>query len=198
MKQTFLAVTAGCALLSAGIAQCATPRTRDEAISNSISYVFATDLGSGVYQLGDRTLQIYRLTYTKELREPTPERFGARLDLPVTLGFFDFSPVNVVSHGLPSRIDSFAAVPGIELDYLLRNDWHLLPYARAGFSVASSSVDGWLFGTGVALERNGEFHGWDARVRTELAYAGVNYRQDVPNDRFVRLRQGFDLTRALR
>src|SRR6187549_2872107 len=143
MNHLFLAVAACCALLpAAAVAQTAAAR-REEAISTSISYVFATDLGSGVYQLGDRTLQIYRLTYTKELREPTPEKFGARLDLPVTLGFFDFSPVNVVSHGLPSRIDSFAAVPGIELDYLLRNDWHLLPYARAGFSMASSSVDGW-------------------------------------------------------
>jgi len=202
MKHSFLAMSlavgACCALLPAGaLAQSAAPRQRDEAISTSISYVFATDLGSGVYDLGGRTLQIYRLTYTKELREPTPEKFGARFDLPVTLGFFDFSPVDVVSHGLPTRIDSFAAVPGIELDYLLRNDWHLLPYARAGFSMASSSVDGWLFGTGLALERNGEFHGWDSLVRSELAYAGVNYRHDVPDDRFVRMRQGFDFTRAL-
>src|SRR5689334_11864747 len=191
MKKQFLAVGACCALLpAAAVAQSAAARQREEAISTSISYVFATDLGSGVYDLGGRTLQIYRLTYTRELREPTPEKFGARLDLPMTLGFFDFSPVDVVSHGLPTRIDSFAAVPGIELDYLLRDDWHLLPYARAGFSMASSSVDGWLFGTGLAAERNCEFHGWDARVRSELAYAGVNYRHDGANDRFVRLRQG--------
>src|SRR5690348_13330918 len=192
MQKQFLAVGACCALLPAvALAQSAATRQREEAISTSISYVFATDLGSGVYDLGGRTLQIYRLTYTKELREPKPQKFGARFELPVTLGFFDFSPVDVVSHGLPTRIDSFAAVPGIELDYLLRNDWRLLPYVRAGFSVASSSVDGWLFGTGLALERHGEFHGWDSLVRSELAYAGVDYRQDVPDDRFVRLRQGF-------
>jgi hypothetical protein len=197
MKTKFLAASACCALLPAVAVAQATPRQRDEAISTSISYVFATDLGSGVYDLGGRTLQIYRLTYTKELREPTPEKFGARFDLPVTFGFFDFSPVDVVSRGLPTRIDSFATVPGFELDYLLRRDWHLLPYARAGFSVASSSVDGWLFGTGLALERNQDFHGWDALVRSELSYAGVDYRHDGATDRFVRLRQGFDFTRAL-
>ena len=198
MKTHFRAVFASCTLLPAlAAAQSASDRRTDEAVSNSISYVFATDLGSGVYDLGGRTLQIYRLTYTKEVREPTPEKFGLRFDLPVTFGFFDFSPVDVISRGLPSRIDSFAAVPGVELDYLLRDDWHLIPYARAGFSVASSSVDGWLFGTGLRLERRGEFHGWDSLVRSELAYAGVNYRQDVPDDRFVRLRQGIDLTRPL-
>lgn len=198
MKTNFRAAFACCALLPAvALAQSASERRTDEAVSNSISYVFATDLGSGVYDLGGRTLQIYRLTYTKELREPTPQSVGLRFDLPVTLGFFDFSPVDVISHGLPTRIDSFAAVPGVELDYLLRGDWHLIPYARAGFSVASSSVDGWLFGTGLRLERRREFHGWDALARSELAYAGVNYQHDVPDDRFVRLRQGFDLTRPL-
>lgn len=199
MKTHFRAAFAGCALLPAlAAAQSASDRRTDEAVSDSISYVFATDLGSGVYDLDGRTLQIYRLTYTKELREATPQEFGLRFDLPVTFGFFDFSPVDVISRGLPSRIDSFAAVPGVELDYLLRGDWHLVPYARAGFSVASSSVDGWLFGTGLRLERTREFHGWDSLVRSEIAYAGVNYRHDVPDDRFVRLRQGVDLTRPLR
>jgi hypothetical protein len=198
MKTIFRAAFACCALLPAVAgAQSAAARRTDEAVGDSISYVFATDLGSGVYDLGGRTLQIYRLTYTKEWRAPTAQKPGVRFDLPVTFGFFDFSPADVVSHGLPSRIDSFAAVPGVELDYLLRDDWHLLPYARAGFSVASSSVDGWLFGTGLRLERRREFHGWDTLTRSELAYAGVDYRHDVPDDRFVRLRQGFDLTRPL-
>jgi hypothetical protein len=198
MQNHIRAAIACCALLPlVAAAQSGAARRRDEAVSTSISYVFATDLGSGVYDLGGRTLQIYRLTYTRELREPTPEKFGARFDLPVTFGFLDFSPVDVISRGLPTRIDSFSTVPGVELDYLLRGDWHLLPYARAGFSVASSSVDGWLFGTGLRLERRREFHGWDSLVRSELTYAGVNYRHDVSDDRFVRLRQGFDFTRPL-
>src|SRR5690349_4954011 len=109
MPNHIRAAIACCALLpSIAAAQSAAAR-HDEAVSTSISYVFATDLGSGVYDLGGRTLQIYRLTYTKELREPTPEKFGARLDLPVTFGFLDFSPVDVISRGLPTRIDSFSA-----------------------------------------------------------------------------------------
>jgi hypothetical protein len=180
----------------AGMAQTRAER-RDRAVGESISYVFATDLGSGVYDLDGRTLQIYRLTYTHAWREPTREKAGVSFDVPVTAGFFDFTPIDVLSQGIPTRVDSFAAVPGVKLDYLLRNDWHVIPYARAGFSVASSSVDGWLWGTGVQLEKHGEFHGWDSFVRSELAISGVNYRHDVPEDRFVRLRQGIDVTRAL-
>jgi len=178
-------------------AQTASDRRQDRSVGNSINYVFATDLGSGVYNMDGRSLQVYQLTYEKELRETGPGKVGARFELPVTFGFFDFSPKDVISRGLPSRVDSFSAVPGVQLDYLLRDDWHLMPYVRAGFSVASSSVDGFLYGTGAQLERRADFHGWNSLARSELAIAGVIYRQDVPKDTFVRLRQGFDLTRGL-
>lgn len=168
----------------------------DVAVGQSINYVFATDLGSGVYSLGGRTLQIYRFTYEKELREPRDDQLGLRFMLPVTAGFFDFSPVDVISEGPPTRVDSVGVVPGIELDHVMKNDWHFIPYLRAGFSVASSSVDGWLFGTGFRLDRAVEINGWDTLFRTELAYSGVRYRNGTPGDRFVRLRQAFDFTRG--
>ena len=175
-----------------------TPQTReDAAVGKSINYVFATDLGSGVYELDGRSLQIYRFTWRRELRETLPEQMGVRFVLPITAGFFDFSPVDVISHGPPTRVDSFSVVPGIELDFALEDDWHVIPYVRAGFSVASSSVDGWLYGAGVRAERRADYHGWDSLVRSELAFAGVRYRRDTPNDRFVRLRQAFDLTRGV-
>jgi hypothetical protein len=169
----------------------------DSAVGQSINYVFATDLGSGVYDLDGRTLQIYRYTYRKDLREVRDDRLGARFVLPVTAGFFDFSPIDVISESPPTRVDSFSVVPGFEVDRALKNDWHFVPYARAGFSIASSSVDGWLYGTGFRLERDVEINGWDTLYRTELAYSGVKYRHDTPDDRFVRLRQAFDFTRGM-
>ena len=101
-------------LLAASSAWAQTPgeRAEDQAVGSSVNYVFATDLGSGVYDLDGRTLQIYKLTYEKELRESTPEQLGVRFDLPVTFGFFDFKPTDVLSSGLPTRVDSFSVVPG--------------------------------------------------------------------------------------
>lgn len=171
---------------------------RDEPIAASVNYVFATDLGSGIYDLDGRTLQVYRFTYEKMLREADDGQVGVQFELPATLGFFDFNPVDVVSQGLPSRIDSFSVVPGLEFDVLMDDGWHLKPYLRAGFSVASSSVDGWLYGVGFKVERDDEWRGWQRLARSELNFSAVNYRErGVPNDQFVRLRQGFDLTRGL-
>jgi hypothetical protein len=177
-------------------AQSAGEAREGEAVGNSVNYVFATDLGSGLYELDGRNLQIYRYTWRRLLREPGPRRPGLRFTLPVTAGFFDFSPLDVIESGPPRRVDSLSVVPGLELDYPLGDGWHLIPYARAGFSLASSSVDGWLYGTGLRLERHAPFGDWDGFVRSELAFAAVDYRDDAPNDEFVRLRQGFDLTRV--
>jgi hypothetical protein len=158
----------------------AAAQAEDEAVGESINYVFATDLGSGIYELDGRTLQIYQLTYDRELRAATAEHFGVRFDLPVTLGFFDFKTTDVLTHGLPRRVDSYSVVPGLVLDFPLDEEWHVLPYARAGFSVASSSVDGWLYGVGVRVERRGDFHGWDNLARSELAVAGSTIAPTSP------------------
>jgi hypothetical protein len=174
-----------------------TPEVReDEAVGESINYVFATDLGSGVYELDGRTLQIYRFNWQRELRETRDDRFGIRAVVPVTAGFFDFNPFDVISSGPPTRVDSFSVVPGLELEIVLDDGWRLIPYARTGFSVASSSVDGWLYGAGVRLERDRELRGWERFERSELAYSGVKYRHETPGDQFLRLRQGYDFTRT--
>src|SRR4051812_30548124 len=166
-------------------AQDAVPGQRDSLVGASINYVFATDLGSGVYEFNGRVLQIYQLTYEKWLREASAQKFGLGFDVPLTFGFFDFKTRDVLELRVPSRVDSFSVVPGVQLDYLLRGDWHLEPYVRAGFSVASSSVDGWLYGTGLKLERRSDFHGWSRLERADLAISGVEYRHDLPSDRFA-------------
>jgi len=187
-------------LMLAAVASAQTPAETqtDEAVGQSLNYVFATDLGSGVYELDGRTLQIYRFTYEKELREVDEDTLGVRFVMPLTFGFFDFTPLDVLSEGIPTRVDSFSLVPGFELDYLMENDWHLVPYARGGVSVASSSVDGWLYGVGVRVERERRWRGWDTFARSELNFSGVGYRQDLPADEFVRFRQGISLARGMK
>jgi hypothetical protein len=183
-------------LATSAVAQTPAEAQQDDAVGQSINYVFATELGSGLYDLDGRTLQIYRYTWRKDLREGDADTAGVRFVLPVTAGFFDFSPLDVVSEGPPTQVDSVSVVPGIEFDFSLPGNWHVVPYLRAGSSVASSSVDGWLYGAGVRVERQQDWHGWDAFVRGELSVAGVGYRREVPDDQFARIRQGFDLTRG--
>ena len=159
--------------------------------SQPASYAFATELGSGVYDVAGRTLLVYRLPFNYVLREANEDEPGLRLTLPVAVGFFNFSPVDVVQSRLPAHLDAFSLVPGAQLDFRMTDQWQIHPYVRAGGSFASSQFDAWLYGLGTSSTYEWETHGLQARVLNDLLFAGVIFKNSLdPNDNLVRLRNG--------
>jgi hypothetical protein len=161
------------------------------------NYAFAHELGSGVYQTGGQVLQIYRLPLRWDYREATRDMPGITLLLPMTVGFLDFSPGQLVEYDLPDRFDSISFVPGIGLEFLLGN-WSVRPFARIGAEIADQSdVAGTLYSVGVHNEYGRHFDdGWRLRFRDDLLYSGVNYRGDLPSDTFMRWRNAIEGTNA--
>jgi len=133
-----------------------------------VNYAFATRLGSGIYQVDGRTVQVYRLPFSWTPRRETPDHFGVRLTLPVTIGFFDFQPRDVVESGVPQHLDTLSFVPGLELRFPVRDNWLLMPYVEAG----------------MAADRTGE-------TRAYVYTAGVRSVADFTSGRF-RLTLGDD------
>jgi hypothetical protein len=166
------------------------------ATSQAGSYVFATELGSGVYDVAGRTLLVYRLPFSYSLRPADVDAPGLNLTLPVAVGFFNYSPFDIVHSQLPAHLDAVSFVPGLQLDYRLDDHWHVLPYARAGATFAGTDLDGWLFGVGTTSVYKWRTHGFDARVLSDLLIADVVYKSSTtPNDNLVRLRNGMELRR---
>ncbi|HSY07103.1 MAG TPA: hypothetical protein VK820_01045 [Steroidobacteraceae bacterium] len=164
--------------------------------SQPASYVFATELGSGVYDVAGRTLLVYRLPLGYDLREATEDAPGLRLTLPAAVGFFNYSPIDLVHTQLPAHVGAFSFVPGLKLDYKMDEHWHIEPYARAGASFASDDFDGWLYGLGVSSTYQWQAREVHARVLNDILFAGVIYRSPMdPNDNLVRLRNGLELSR---
>src|SRR5688572_7509698 len=162
------------------------------------SYTFAAELGSGIYQVSDRTIQVYRLPLMYEWRAASAERPGVRLMLPVTVGFFDFEPEDVLENGIPTSIDTLSFLPGIELDYVRNEHWHVFPYVKLGGSFASSTeVDAILYGAGVRSELRWARNEWEGFLHSVLAHAGANFRGDLPGDSFTRLRNGVEMRRGI-
>lgn len=64
------------------------------------NYAFATQLGSGVYAVNGRTVQIYRFSPGISIRSLEGRSWGLRLRLPLTLGFYDFQVTDVITEGL--------------------------------------------------------------------------------------------------
>jgi hypothetical protein len=81
-----------CALAAAGPQQAlaAQPQPLTEGEAQLAHFAFASQLGSGVYSISGRTIQIYRLPVGWEVAEPEGRRPGLRLKLPLTIGLYDF------------------------------------------------------------------------------------------------------------
>jgi hypothetical protein len=175
------------AMLLLGFLSATAHAADDRATVQAVSYVFASELGSGVYNLSGRNLQVYRITPGKQLRQAASPGPGIRLVLPVTVGFFDFTPEDVLDGALPTSIGSFSITPGIEFDYALRDDWHLIPYVDAGASFTGTGLDGWLYGAGLRLQSSRAVRGARLETRHEVTFAGVSWQQSLPNEQFVRV-----------
>jgi hypothetical protein len=195
------ATLCGLAIVRAGSAcaatSTATPTSTDTQFAN---YAFASELGSGIYEISGRTIQVYQLVPYYRVREATPQggRPGIRLIFPLTFGFFNFEPTDLVHLQLPSSVGALSLEPGVELDWWISDSWDIYPYVKAGGTFASSAdVSAIIYGTGVRSDYR--FDGLDAHwlYRAELAYAGVHYRGDLPNDSFTRLRDGIQMRRNL-
>jgi hypothetical protein len=193
----------GLLMMPGGLAAAAatgTASATSAADTQFANYAFASELGSGIYAVNGRTIQVYQLAPAYHLRPAAPRggRPGIRLLFPLTVGFFNFQPVDLVHLQLPSSIGALSLEPGVELDFWLNDVWHVYPYLKAGGTFASSAgVNAVIFGTGVRSDYRFEALGDGALWRAELAYAGVHYQGDLPNDSFSRLRNGAEVRRNL-
>jgi hypothetical protein len=187
----------GLALLRAAAAGGATTTTADTQFAN---YAFASELGSGIYDLSGRTITVYQLQPAYRLRSAAPDggRPGIRLIFPLTFGFFNFQPGDLVHLDVPTSIGALSFEPGVELDYWLNDVWDVYPYVKCGGSFASSSdANALIYGAGVRSDYRFDALGGAGLWRVDLEHAGVHYQGDLPNDSFTRLRDGVELRHNL-
>jgi hypothetical protein len=172
------------AIAMATSARAQEPLTRAE--QNVVNFAFATQLGSGVYSVSGRTLQIYRLPFSYTLKSDEDSRFGIELTLPVTLGFYDFELQDVAEGDIPTDVDTVSFVPGLKLVFELNPGWWLEPYAEAGLSRARDEVDATVYAAGLVSLYDFDGKGFECQLRNDLVYAGVDIHGDLGSDRFTR------------
>ena len=94
------------------------------------------------HAVGGRTLLVYRLPIDYTLHAASDDAPGLILTLPASVGFFNYSPIDLVHTQLPAHVGAFSFVPGMQLDFKTHQHWHIDPYARAGGSFAGGQFDG--------------------------------------------------------
>jgi hypothetical protein len=176
------------------------PTTYGTADTQYANFAFASEIGSGVYEISGSVITVYTFQpgYTLRTAEPNGGRPGIRLIFPFTVGFFNFSTNDLVHLELPNSIGALSFEPGVELDYWITDGWDLYPYVKAGGTYASSAaVNAVIWGTGLRSDYRFETLGSFGLWRATLAYAAAHYHGDVPNESFTRLRDGVELRRPL-
>jgi hypothetical protein len=167
------------------VAHAQTLLSRDE--QNVANFAFATQLGSGVYSVSGRTLQIYRLPFSHTLKSPDNSGFGVELTLPVTFGFYDFELQDINDGDIPTSVDSLSFVPGLTLVFELQPGWTLEPYAEAGIARArDTDADTYVYSGGLRSVYAFDGQGFDWLLRNDLTCAGVDVRGAEGSNRFAR------------
>jgi hypothetical protein len=164
------------------------------------SYAFANEFGSGIYDIGGRTIQIYQLPLSFQLREPTPGNSppGLTFLAPITIGFFDYKAQDLLHLELPSSIATLSFEPGVQHEYRFGDAWRLYPYMKAGWTFGTNArVEAAIYSLGVRSDYL--FQAWNGSGlwSEELLHAGVHFHSEVPDDTFTRLRNGAELRRDL-
>ncbi|MFM7798427.1 MAG: hypothetical protein ACKPBA_05530 [Planctomycetota bacterium] len=170
------------------------------------NFAFAHRLGSGVYDISGRTVQVYSLPFEWRLRERVDPaagrdaregRAGLTLTLPVTLGFFDFKLEDVLESGLPSDIATLSFVPGLRWDLEVGDGWALQPFIEAGIARdRSSDLRSRVATVGTAADRyTATGHGM-LRIHHAFEYARASI-DGLPGDDFALWVSGTELVRPL-
>ena len=184
------------AILLFGATAAASPRPLSEGEQAVVNFGFATQLGSGIYSLSGRTLQVYRLPFGYALPHEDDARLRVRLTVPLTIGFLDFKPVDVIDTGLPESLDSFSVVPGVELDYAMTDRWGLQALAGAGIARdRNAEVDQRVYSLSLRSTYDVERGAVDWQAYGEVLRVIVDQASFDQTDDFTRLRGGLTARR---
>ncbi|HVN46285.1 MAG TPA: hypothetical protein VMT66_13740 [Steroidobacteraceae bacterium] len=188
------------ALTRAASTCAANPGTFGSADTQYANYAFASEIGSGVYEISGSVITVYTFEpgYTLRRAEPNGGRPGIRLIFPFTVGFFNFDTKDLIHLELPHSIGALSFEPGVELDYWMNDAWDLYPYVKAGGTAASSSqVNAIIWGAGIRSDYRFDALEGAGLWRSQFNYAGAHYHGEFPDQSFTRLRNGAELRRSL-
>ncbi len=163
------------------------------------NYCFATHLGSGVYDLSGRIIQVYRLPMSHNFRDFKNHKYGLKLNVPVTFGFFDFNNTDVAESDLPENIGTVTVVPAVEVPVRILPNWYLAP--QVGFGAGKDFAGGDLtYIYQITLKSVASFprRRFDYTLWNELAYLGHTVPGEDPNEDLAVFETGIDMRRPLK
>ena len=150
------------------------PTITEASSRDNVHFAFATLLGTGIYQLDDRTVTIFRVPISWSFREPTREEFGIKLKVPIAIGLHNY---DLLEDLIPvaDQLSTLSVVPGLELEFLAGENWRVKPVGYLGFGTDLSRTDSALiYGAGISALRPLNFASPDMTFGAALLLNGYD------------------------
>lgn len=162
------------------------------------NYAFATQLGSGLYRSHGNTVQVYRLGFGVGLRPVEGHRWGLRLRVPLTFGFYDFNLASVLETGLPDGLATVAVAPELRFEIPMNERWSLMPFGALGVG-HDFSAHRWSYITAAGLRSRLalDWRSFDFLVGNRLVYAAYTTSGLGFGDDFGAIESGVDARHSL-
>jgi hypothetical protein len=169
---TLLALVAGDAA-----AQAAPAPRQAQSTEELINWYYSAVFGTGIYQAGDRTVGVLQLPFAYTWQPRSSERWGIKLTVPVTFGFYDFDLDDLAEGDFPQSVSTVSVLPGVELDMQVLPNWNLKPFAAAGYGwEIDAEGSAALYHLGVKSQLTFPLGRGEFMLGNTLSYAGYDAR----------------------
>jgi hypothetical protein len=180
-------------LLALSCAGEAIAQAEEDDPSAHLNYAFAVYLGSGIYNVDGRTIQIYRIPISYTIRRIEDRAWGMKVRFPLTFGFFDFKPSDVVETGLPDDIGTISLVPELQVPVRILENWWLTPVAGFGAGKDMSGGDvSYIYLGGLKSLAQFPRPKLKYSLWNELMYIGHTVSGEENDEDFAMLESGLD------
>lgn len=139
-------------------------------------------------------MQLYRVPITIGLPQYSTEHVQYYAQLPITFGFYGFTPTDVLHGDVPHSLDTVSGLAGIEGRVRLSDEWRYLQLVAVGYTIAAGNPNRDLLGVQSALERKSPWKGWNVRWRNEIL-AALSGGGESGSDKVIRLLEGVEADR---
>ncbi|MFQ5995080.1 MAG: hypothetical protein ACE5K1_08280 [Acidiferrobacterales bacterium] len=163
--------------------------------SDFINYAYATWIGTGRYDVADRTVTILRAPIAIPLAYPKEKKWDMKILLPVTLGRtdFDFALSDI------ETLDTITFIPGVEFRVPILENWDLKPFVQAGIGKDFQGGDlAYIYGGGLKSLATFPWKKFIFGLGNRLMAAGQTIKDGGSDNGFSLFEVGFDVLLPMR
>ncbi len=160
----------------------------------SVSYSYATLMGSGTYQINGRRITMVSLPLEFSQQALTRNQPGLKWYVPVVIGHDSVSDPEWLDDFFDKDLVTLSVLPGFEYQYRLDNTWALKPFAHLGAAHDSVSHETAIMGVlGARLLGTWQLQGSaEFRFGAALRFAGEHQTRSGEDYHFAIAETGLD------